>query len=179
MSQRKCQMAYLEEREISAKDFFGSPLETEAKGSPRLLVGRREWLMLPEIGVMAVHAKVDTGARSSSLHAENIETFEKNGELWVSFLTHERHGRSIVCETPVKQKKMVRSSNGIAQERVFIETLARSSEGIQWVMTLSLSDRRVMKCPLLLGRETLSGRFVVDTQRTNLLGSIAQLENPR
>lgn len=179
MSQRKCHVAYPGVYEASEKKFSESFDLPGVKGSPRLLVGRREWLALPDIGVASVHAKVDTGARSSSLHAEDISTFEKEGVLWVSFVTHERHGRPITCATPIKHHKMVKSSNGIAQERVFIETLARSPGGIQWPVTLSLTGRGEMKCPLLLGREALSGRFVVDTQRTNLLGSIAQLERAK
>lgn len=179
MRRRKCNVAYPGIYETSERKFAEKFPLPGVKGSPRLLVGRREWLALPLLGVEAVHAKVDTGARSSSLHAAEIETFEKDGESWVSFMTQDRHGRRIDCELPVIHRKTVKSSNGVAQERIFIETPARSSGGVEWSVVLSLSNRGEMKCPLLLGRLALSGRFVVDTQRTNLLGSAVQLERGR
>ncbi|MGE9266562.1 MAG: ATP-dependent zinc protease [Verrucomicrobiales bacterium] len=178
MSERRCQVSYPGLYEGSEKKFAQLYPLPGVKGSPRLMVGRREWLSLPDIGVLSVHAKVDTGARSSSLHAEEIEVIEREGAEWVRFVTHERHGKKIEVSCPVSGRKTVKSSNGVSQKRVFIETVARTAGGLEWPLSLSLASRGEMKCPLLLGRQALTGRFVVDVQRTNLLGSVHQLEHP-
>jgi len=146
-------------------------LPTRGRLRSRLLIGRREWLSLPELGVDMLTAKVDTGAYTSSLHAENIEPFKRDGIRMVRFTTTSHHGETITCEAPLASKKKIKSSTGIGRRRLIIKTVARLSGGFQWEVLFSLADRSVMKCPLLLGRRALSGYFVVDTQASHLFGN--------
>ena len=146
-------------------------LPTKRRG-PRIVIGRREWIALPELGVSPVNAKVDTGALTSSLHAEKIACFDREGRTWVSFSTHHHYGQLIACEAPLVRRKRVKSSTGVARERFFIQTLVMTAGGLVRRVELSLADRSEMKCPMLLGRSALSGFFLVDPQGSHLLGGI-------
>jgi len=137
----------------------------------RMIIGRREWISLPQLGVNMLTAKVDTGAYTSSLHAQNTKVFERDGVLMVSFTTTSHHGQLIQCEAPLVSRKKIRSSTGVGRQRMVIKAMARLSGGFQWEVLFSLADRSVMKCPLLLGRRALSGYFVVDTQASHLFGN--------
>ena len=152
---------------------LGLPVRGRTK--PKLMIGRREWLGLPELGVDMITAKVDTGAYTSSLHAENIELFSRDGSDWVRFITHSHHGQEIRCEAALVQRKKIKSSTGQGKKRYIIRTRARIVGGFEWDVDFSLADRSVMKCPLLLGRRALSGYFVVDTQASHLFGNTSQL----
>jgi ribosomal protein S6--L-glutamate ligase len=137
----------------------------------RLLIGRREWLSLPGLGIDMLTAKVDTGAYTSSLHAENIEIFKRDGVRMVRFTTTSHHGKVLECEAPLVSRKKIKSSTGVSRYRLVVRAVARLSGGFQWEVLFSLADRSVMKCPLLLGRRALSGYFVVDTQASHLFGN--------
>ncbi|NNM30260.1 MAG: ATP-dependent zinc protease [Akkermansiaceae bacterium] len=154
---------------------MASELELPKRGGERLLIGRREWLALPELGVGCISAKIDTGAYTSSLHAEEIEWFERAGADWVRFVTYDYHAEVVRCEAAVLMKKGVKSSTGKKRKRVFIETAVRSAGGLEWKLRLSLADRSVMKCPMLIGRRALSGRFLVDPQKSHVFGNIHDL----
>lgn len=147
-------------------------LPTRGRMRTKIIIGRREWLALPDFGVDLVTAKVDTGAYTSSLHAENMEEFEKDGQEWVRFTTYSHHGEVIECEAPLVQRKKIKSSTGRGRKRLIVKTVAKLSGGFSWDVFFSLADRSVMKCPLLLGRRALSGYFVVDTQASHLFGNI-------
>lgn len=149
-------------------------LPASEPGSPRLVIGRREWLALPDLGVFPVHAKTDTGARGSCLHAENIVLSRE--ETSVRFTTYDHRGSSIECVAPVVRFGRVRSSTGVARKRVFIETTAVVCGGFRWTILVSLANRSDMLCPILLGRRALAGYFLIDPQGTHLLGSRRQLE---
>jgi hypothetical protein len=140
-----------------------------------LLIGRREWIALPELNVPALHGKIDTGAYRSSLHAQDIEPFEKDGVDWVRFVTHSQDGREVPCEAPIAFRKRVKSSTGESKERYFLRTHFRTAGGLEWPVRMSLANRSEMTFPLLIGRRALSGRFVVDTSGTHLLGSQSEL----
>jgi len=148
-------------------------LPTRKTAAPRILAGRREWLALPELGVNCLNAKLDTGARTSCLHAAEIQIDEAAGR--VRFVTSDHAGRSVACEAPMVKRSRVRNSGGRARRRVFIETEACLPGGFRRRILLSLADRAVMKCPVLLGREALAGVFLVDPQGTHLLGGIRSL----
>ncbi|MBK1834025.1 ATP-dependent zinc protease [Roseibacillus ishigakijimensis] len=141
----------------------------------KLVIGRREWIALPQLGVPVLHGKIDTGAYRSSLHAEQIERFQRDGEEWVRFVTHSQDGRAISCESVVAFCKRVKSSTGEARERCFLRTKFRTPGGLEWVVRISLADRSEMTFPLLIGRRALSRRFVVDTAQSHLLGSQSDL----
>ncbi len=136
------------------------------------LMGWREWIELPEVVAEPIKAKIDTGARSSALHAESIEVFEREGERWVSFevLPRQKSGDARAQITlPVHDIRMVRSSSGQAVERVVIRTTMRVG-GEEWEFDLTLSDREQMGFRMLVGREAIRKRFVVDPGNSFLWG---------
>ncbi len=161
---------------VSSRDLAASlGLPWRGPGMPRLVIGRREWIALPELGVSPLNAKTDSGARSSSIHAENVEL--SADEKTVRFTTSNHYAGHIVCEAAVARTARVRSSGGKAKKRIFIETDAVLPGGFRWKILISLADRSVMLCPMLLGRRALSGYFLVDPQGAHLLGSRRQLND--
>ena len=134
------------------------------------VLGWREWLALPDLGVRAIRAKVDTGARSSALHVEALETRFEGGIEWVRFRfgTDGRFEREW-GEAPVLDRRFVTDSGGHRSERIFIRaTLLLAGERRD--IEMNLSQRRNMRFPMLLGRTAMAGRFVVDPQKSFVLG---------
>lgn len=126
-------------------------------------LGWREWLTLPALGIVAIKAKLDTGARSSALHVEALETFHQDGALHVRFVVRPRRrsARTLVCTAPVVDRRPVTDSGGHRSERWFIRTDVQLA-GQRFAADINLTDRRAMLFPLLLGRAALEGRFRVD-----------------
>ena len=146
--------------------------------SPTTL-GWREWLALPGIGVAAIRAKIDTGARSSALHVDTIELFAKPGpattgdavsEEWVRFSLDPDGGRPISCEARVVDRRPVTDSGGHTTERVFISTQVQLA-GQAWPIEINLASRRQLSFPMLLGRSAMTGRFVVDPAASYVFGT--------
>ena len=142
-------------------------------GVDRLVVGWREWLALPAIGIPAIKAKIDTGARTSSIHAREIEPFEGiDGREWVRFSLRPdtRHPDYLItCEAPASEHRQVRSSSGHPEDRFFIVTTV-SIAGVEWEIEVSLTCRKQMKFRMLLGREALRGRCLVEPHTSFLTG---------
>ena len=136
-------------------------------------LGWREWLALPDLGIVAVRAKVDTGARSSSLHVESQETFHRDGVEWVRFGldTGRYHSPLASGEAPVLERRKVTDSGGHRSERIFIRTRLRLA-GQEWTVEMNLTQRRNMLFPMLLGRTALAGRFIVDPAASFLQGDL-------
>ncbi len=134
----------------------------------KLIVGRREWVSLPELGISPLNAKTDSGAWSSCLHAEAIVL--SADETSVTFTTSNHFGDSIHCHSAVARIGRVKSSSGIARQRIFIQTHATVAGGFTWPILISLANRREMLCPMLLGRRALAGYFLIDPQSAHLLG---------
>lgn len=168
-----CEVTRTTKHSLTVAEELGLPVKARTRS--KMLIGRREWLTLPNLGVDMITAKVDTGAYTSSLHAEQIELIDKEGKDWVSFMTHNHYGDTVCCEAPLVQKKRITSSTGSGSNRMIISTKARLVGGFEWEVFFSLADRSVMKCPLLLGRRALSGYFVVDTQASHLCGNVTSL----
>jgi hypothetical protein len=128
-----------------------------------LTLGWREWLALPMLGIGAIKAKLDTGARTSSLSVVSAETFERDGCLHVRFLVRPRRRseRTIACEAAVVDRRPVTDSGGHTRERWFIRT-GIVLGGRRFETDINLTDRRAMLFPLLLGRSALDGRFRID-----------------
>lgn len=132
-------------------------------------LGYLEVLSLPDFGIQC-HAKVDTGACSSSLHAEHINVFQRDDQDWVRFhvlFSREKMRIDQMCEAQVLARRRIASSNGSRSYRYVISTQVNIA-GQQWPIELSLTHRGSMKYPMLLGREAISGRFVVDVEHTYL-----------
>lgn len=128
-----------------------------------VLLGWREWLSLPALGIVAVRAKVDTGARSSALHVQGQEVFVRDGREFVRFVldTGVDGQAPQPAEAAVIDRRQVTDSGGHTTERVFIQTRLRLA-GQEWEAEVNLTHRRNMLFPMLLGRTALAGRFLVD-----------------
>lgn len=139
------------------------------KREPKL-VGWREWVGLPELGVQMVKAKIDTGARSSALHAWHIKHFERDGERWVAFELHpmQRDNNVVIeCEAKVLGVRHVRSSTGVLQRRYVIKTMLELGRR-RWPIELTLTARDQMGFRMLLGRTALRRRVIIDPSRSFL-----------
>lgn len=132
--------------------------------SVRVITGCEEWCGFPDLGIPAVTARVDSGARTSALHALNIQPFTRNESRWVSFEVHPlQNDRSTVlrCEAKVHDRRVVKNSGGFAEKRTVIKTIFAIGKH-QWEIELTLANRDSMGYRMLLGREAMSGRLLVD-----------------
>jgi len=135
-------------------------------------LGWREWVSLPGLGVEWMKAKVDTGARTSSLHASDLVMFERDGSAWVRFVIHpwQRSDLDAVeAEAALHETREVRSSTGEAELRPVIRTTVRIGGDIHTI-DLTLTDRTDMKFQMLLGREAIRHRFMVHPGRSYATG---------
>ena len=131
---------------------------------PTARIGWREWISLPALGLGAVKAKVDTGARTSSLHAFDLERFTEHGKSMVRFSVHPLQRRDDVvvhCRAEVIDERSVSDSGGHNERRLVIFTPIRLGEH-EWETEVTLTDRAEMRFRMLLGRAALRGRFLVD-----------------
>lgn len=132
----------------------------------KILVGCEEWCSFPSLGIPGIKARVDSGAKTSSVHAVNIQTFKKGGANWVSFEVHplQDNRRTVArCEAPVIDRRTVRSSSGDAEKRLVVRvpmTLGSQT----WDIELTLTNRDSMGYRMLLGREAMMGRMLVDPE---------------
>lgn len=145
---------------------------TDSAAQNRPTIGWREWLGLPGLGIAAIKAKVDTGARSSALHAFDIEEYAADGQTMVRFKVHpfQRDSATTVeAVAPLVDRRPVRSSQGQATVRpVIVTTLALGGELYQIEITLVRRD--AMGFRMLLGRQAVRRRFVVDPGRSYVTG---------
>jgi hypothetical protein len=135
---------------------------------PPPIMGWREWLELPDLGIRRVKAKVDTGARSSSLHAESIELFQVRGQVAVRFVVlplQRSRLKAVACQMPLYDERYVKSSNGSRELRPVIRA-AVAWGGQSWDVDITLTSRDLMGFRMLLGREAIRRRFLVDTGRS-------------
>jgi hypothetical protein len=134
-----------------------------------IVVGWREWAGLPRLGIARVKAKLDTGARTSALHANSIVAFEAAGTNWVRFDVTGEAETAPWHEAPVFDRRLVRSSNGEAELRFVIRTELLLA-GQAWPIELTLTNRERMELPMLIGREAMAGRVLVDAAKSWLWG---------
>ncbi len=146
------------------------------------VTGLSEWIALPELGMVGLRAKIDTGASTSSLHASEIQPFRRDGERWVRFTAHfgtlvQRRHR---CEARVLSLKTIRSSNGQTQTRYVIRTSLALGDRV-WPVDFTLACRKTMRFRVLLGaRALIDGQLVVNpalnyVQAKPLLPDLASL----
>jgi len=141
---------------------------TRRTKKPLQTIGWRESVALPDLGVASIKAKVDTGARTSALHAFECVEFERDGAAWVRFEIHpvQRSTKQVtVAEAPILEYRSIRSSSGTVDHRPVIETTVRLME-VEWEVELTLARRDEMGFRMLLGRQALRRRFLVDPGRS-------------
>ena len=139
-----------------------SMAKTKKKDLP--VIGWREWVSIPEWEITRIKAKVDTGARSSSIHVVNLEQFERDGAQWARFRVHPLQRKSIktvAVEARVLETRLIRSSDGKATLRPVIVTNIKLM-GKTWPVELTLASRDEMGFRMLLGREAIRRRFLVN-----------------
>lgn len=142
----------------------------------KTVIGREEWCGFPDLGIPYLKARVDSGAKTSSIHAFNIQAFRRDGRSWVSFEVHplQNDRRTVVrCECPVADRRRVKSSTGTTETRYVISAHLRAG-GDVWVVELTLANRDSMGFRMLLGREAMQGRLLVDPELQFCLGEVAQ-----
>lgn len=135
------------------------------------IVGALELCNLPDLAITSLHVRVDSGAATSSLHVDNIEEFDKDGDLWVSFDIHpDIHNVETVTRRQAKvlAQKRVKSSTATRERRYVIQTPIEMA-GQRWQIQLTLTDRSEMTYLMLLGREAMAGRLIVDPEFDYLL----------
>lgn len=145
-----------------------SPLNQEGS---KILVGWREWVQLPELGILAIKAKVDTGARTSCLHTFRIQEYEKNGEKWVKFMIHpiqDDNDTEQECHAKVIDMRTVRDSGGHDSFRYVIKTPLVIGE-LCYPIEITLTARDKMVFRMLLGRTAMEGHLLVDPEASFIL----------
>lgn len=139
-----------------------------------VVIGWREWVRLPDLlpDDEPVKAKIDTGARTSAIHAWDVEHLERDGERWVRFSLHPRQKDDehvVVAEAPLLEERDVRSSNGEMERRPVVETTLQIG-GRRHAIELTLTKRDQMGFRMLVGRTAMAGHVVVDPGGSYLLG---------
>lgn len=137
------------------------------------IIGWRERLALPDLGIAEVKAKIDTGARSSALHAFDVETFAHEGKPMVRFKVHPYQRdtrRTVIAEAELLDQRLVRNSGGQTQLRPVIQTVVEL-DGYTFPIELTLTNRDMMGFRMLLGRQAVRKRFLVDAGRSFLHSS--------
>ena len=136
------------------------------------LIGWREWVDLPELGIRDIKSKIDTGARTSSLHAWSVRPFVERGAPHVAFVVHPVQRRrlpTVECIAPIHDQRLVKSSTGHRQMRYVIRTNVALG-GLEWPIELTLADRDAMGFRMLLGRSAVRRRFAIDAGRSFIAG---------
>lgn len=144
----------------------------------KFVIGREEWVALPELGVYAIKAKIDSGAKTSALHAFNIHTYTHDSVQYVRFDVHPiQNNRKIIqhCHGKLIDKRVVKSSNGEIEKRFVIQTLVKLGD-CEWPIEITLTNRDSMGFRMLLGREAMTKRLLVDPDSVYMTKSLSDKE---
>jgi len=147
--------------------------------STKITLGWREWVQLPELGLQNIKAKVDTGARTSALHAFEVEQFDNDGVRSVQFKIHPNQrdsGTVVVCSAVLIDERIVRDSGGHKEKRLVIATPINIGKHV-WAAEFTLTARDDMIFRMLLGRTAIKGRATVDPARSFLIGKRRKIKH--
>ncbi|MFH6602774.1 30S ribosomal protein S6--L-glutamate ligase [Maribacter algicola] len=139
-------------------------MKKEIKLNNLHIIGSEEWCVFESLGIPAIKARVDSGAKTSSIQASNIKVYNKGAQEWVKFEVNplqENRSIAIGCDARLIDRRMVKSSSGISEERLVVRTpvtLGKDSFDIE----LTLANRDTMEFRMLLGREAINGRYIVN-----------------
>ena len=132
----------------------------------KIMIGRVEWVELPDLK-MKFRARIDTGAKTTSLHASNIEEFQRDGEAWVKFRTKDTQGRDLELVRRVESAQKVLNAGGASERRYVVREKIKLGSVVR---EINLNDREKMDYKFLIGRNFLLGHFTVDVARSHVLG---------
>lgn len=153
-------------------------MKTGRSPREREVIGWRELIGLPELGISQMAAKIDTGARTSALHAEDQELFERNGERWVRFKAPKVQNRQArLIEAPLKVEREIKNTSGVPENRFVIRTLLMLGRH-RWRIDVSLADRDAMTFDLIIGRTALKGRKILVDPAHSYLSDLRQSPLP-
>ena len=144
----------------------------------KTIIGSEEWCQLTQLGIPAVKVRVDSGAKTSALHAFNIQTFKRGNVSWVSFDVHQLQNNrkvSLRCESPILDRRIIKNTSGASEKRYVIKVPMRLGDQL-WDIELTLTNRDSMGYRMLLGREAMAGRVLVDPSSSKNLGRFSDLE---
>jgi ribosomal protein S6--L-glutamate ligase len=144
----------------------------------KVLVGWQEWCALPKLHLPAIKAKIDTGAKTSALHAWDIHTFHRHGELFVHFTLHPLQGNiriTQLCTAKVIDERVIMNSGGQKERRFVIITPVALGQRT-WDIEITLTNRDPMAFRMLLGRNALKGQMIVDPGKALHLGKLSKKE---
>lgn len=140
------------------------------------LVGITELCDLPDLEIKSLHVRVDSGAKTSSLHVDNLKEFKKGKQLWISFDIHpDYHNVEKIVRREAKAKaiRTIKSSNATKEHRYVIDTPIKLGDD-EWTIELTLTDRSGMTYLMLLGREAMAGRLLIDPELEYVLSDADQ-----
>jgi ribosomal protein S6--L-glutamate ligase len=138
----------------------------------KIVIGSEEWLSLPLLEIPKIKARVDSGAKTSALHAVNIKTFQKDNEEWVKFDINpiQNNAKTVThCQAKLVDRRIVKSSSGFREKRYVIKTVLNIND-LEWEVELTLTNRDSMGYRMLLGREAMVGRILVDPETRFTIG---------
>ncbi len=143
----------------------------------KTIIGSEEWCSFEGFGIPAIKARIDSGAKTSSIQANNIKLFSKETEKWVSFEVfpiQQNKSISITCEAKIYAKRLVKSSMGISEKRLVIKAPITTGDFTYDIELTLANNRDSMEFRMLLGREALNKRYLIDTSATFLLSKFTQ-----